>query len=69
MIVVVNGEPDGDDVPPDDGDILVPAGLDVVKPVTYAVDSVEPEGPVVGVPDGVPVDDAAEPTINIVTKI
>ena len=25
MIVVVNGEPDGDVVPPDDGDVPIPA--------------------------------------------
>ena len=41
----------------------VPTGPDVVKPVTYVVDPVEPAGPVVDVPDGVAVDDTAEPTI------
>ena len=42
---------------------LVPAGPDVVKPVTYVADLVEPPGPVVSVSVGVPVEDAAEPTM------
>ena len=34
-----------------------------VKPVTYVVDPVEPPGPVVSVSGGVPVEDAAGPTM------